>query len=187
MGDKIKATVMDANKIRRSLYRMATEIIERNRNLKNLAVVGIRTRGVHVASRIAGLIKEFEGVSVPVGIMDVTEYRDDRESAQTKPKTAKARLGFPVDKKTVLLVDDVLFTGRTIRAAMDSLFDQGRPLAIQLLVLVDRGHRELPVRADYVGKYLPTSRRERVRVRLREADHKDEVLITENVDLRKKK
>ncbi|MBN2207462.1 MAG: bifunctional pyr operon transcriptional regulator/uracil phosphoribosyltransferase PyrR [Candidatus Aminicenantes bacterium] len=186
MGDKVKATVMDANKIRRTLYRMATEIIERNRNLKNLAVVGIRTRGVHVASRIAALIKEFEGVAVPVGVMDITGYRDDRAVAKTPTKAAKPRLGFAVDKKTVLLVDDVLFTGRTIRAAMGSLFDQGRPQAIQLLVLVDRGHRELPIRADYVGKYLPTSRRERVRVRLREVDHKDEVLITESVDLKKK-
>jgi pyrimidine operon attenuation protein/uracil phosphoribosyltransferase len=186
MGDKVKATIMDANKIRRTLHRMATEIIERNRNLKNLAVVGIRTRGVHVAERIARFIKEFEKVDVPVGVMDITNYRDDIEGSKGQLKVGKTKLGFPVGKKTVLLVDDVLFTGRTIRAAMDSLFDQGRPQSIQLLVLIDRGHRELPIRADYVGKYLPTSRRERVRVRLKEVDHADEVLITESVDLKKK-
>ena len=144
-----------------------------------------RTIEFHVAARIAALIKEFEKVDVPVGVMDITLYRDDIDSAKAQPKVAKTKLGFPVDKKTVLLVDDVLFTGRTIRAAMDSLFDLGRPQSIQLLVLVDRGHRELPIRADYVGKYLPTSRRERVRVRLKEVDHADEVLITENVDLKK--
>jgi len=185
MGDKVKAKVMDANKIRRSLYRMATEIIERNRNLKNLAVVGIRTRGVFIAERIAGLIKEFERVEVPVGVMDITLYRDDIEESKALPKVRKSEIGFSVNKKSVLLVDDVLFTGRTIRAAMDSLFDLGRPQSIQLLVLVDRGHRELPIHADYVGKYLPTSRRERVQVRLKEIDHGDEVLITESADLKK--
>jgi pyrimidine operon attenuation protein/uracil phosphoribosyltransferase len=185
MDNKVKAKVMDNNKIRRALYRMATEIIERNRNLKNLAIVGIRTRGIYIGKRIAELIKEFERVEVPVGVMDITLYRDDIGEIETQPEVQKTEIEFSINKKDVLLIDDVLFTGRTIRAAMDSLFDLGRPQTIQLLVLVDRGHRELPIRADYVGKFLPTSRREVVQVRLKEIDDSDEVLITEPTDLKK--
>jgi pyrimidine operon attenuation protein / uracil phosphoribosyltransferase len=186
MKEKIKAGIMDAPKIRRVLYRMATEILERNRNLKNLVIIGIRTRGVFLARRIAKLIREMEGVEIPVGIMDITQYRDDVAGVDGEGKTLmkKSDIPFNVAKKDVLLIDDVLFTGRTIRAAMDSLFDIGRPRTIQLLVFVDRGHRELPIRADYVGKSLPTSRRERVQVRLVEIDKTDEVLITEPVELR---
>jgi pyrimidine operon attenuation protein / uracil phosphoribosyltransferase len=189
MKEKIKAGIMDAPKIRRVLYRMATEILERNRNLKNLVIIGIRTRGVFVARRIAALIKEMEGVDIPVGIMDITQYRDDVSGGGGAGRTLmkNSDLPFTVAKKDVLLIDDVLFTGRTIRAAMDSLFDIGRPRTIQLLVFVDRGHRELPIRADYVGKSLPTSRRERVQVRLAEIDKVDEVLITEPVELRVRK
>jgi len=179
MADKIKASVMDAAKIKRVLYRMATEILERNRNLKNLVVVGIRTRGIYVAQRIAKVIKEMEGVALPIGVMDITLYRDDFTELDPAHIVHKTVIPFAVAKKDVLLVDDVLFTGRTIRAAMDSLFDKGRPRTIQLLVLIDRGHRELPIRADYVGKVLPTSRRELVKVDLKEVDGKDEVLITE--------
>lgn len=179
MEIKIKAKVMDARKIKRSLQRMTTEITERNRNLKNLVIVGIRTRGVHIAKRLSKLIKTLEGIDVPIGVLDITLYRDDFSELEAQHMVKKTEINFSVAKKDVLLVDDVLFTGRTIRAAMDSLIDLGRPKTIQLLVLIDRGHRELPIRADYVGKVLPTSRRETVQVHLKEIDKADEVLITE--------
>ncbi len=179
MEEKIKARIMDTPKIRRALHRMTTEIIERNRNLKNLVIVGIRTRGIYIGKRISKLIKEFEKVDIPVGVLDITLYRDDFSELETQHMVKKTEIDFSVAKKDVLLVDDVLFTGRTIRAAMDSLIDLGRPKTIQLLVLIDRGHRELPIRADYAGKFLPTSKREIVQVRLKEIDSSDEVLITE--------
>jgi pyrimidine operon attenuation protein/uracil phosphoribosyltransferase len=174
---------MDATKIRRVLVRVATEIIERNRNLKNLVIVGVKTRGIAIGKRLAHLVKELEGVDIPVGILDITRFRDDVPAPRSKAALKPGDIGFSVVKKDVLLVDDVLFTGRTIRAAMDGLFDKGRPKTIQLLVLVDRGHRELPIRADYVGKVLPTSRREVVRVRLKEMDGSEEVLIAEPVKI----
>ncbi len=170
---------MDASKIRRVLNRIATEIIEQNRNLKKLVIVGLRTRGIYVGKRIAQLIKDMEKVEVPVGVLDITLYRDDFSALETQQMVKKTEIDFPIGKKDVLLVDDVLMTGRTIRAAMDGLFDMGRPDSIQLLVLIDRGHRELPVRPDYVGKVLPTSKREIVHVRLKELDEIDEVLIAE--------
>jgi pyrimidine operon attenuation protein/uracil phosphoribosyltransferase len=179
MEDKIKAKVMDARKIKKSLQRMTTEITERNRNLKNLVIVGIRTRGVHLAKRLSKLIKTLEGIDVPIGVLDITLYRDDFSELEAQQMVKKTEINFDVAKKDVILVDDVLFTGRTIRAAMDSLIDMGRPKTIQLLVLIDRGHRELPIHADYVGKILPTSRREMVQVNLKEIDSADEVLITE--------
>jgi pyrimidine operon attenuation protein/uracil phosphoribosyltransferase len=179
MKEKIKARVMDARKIKRSIQRMTTEITERNRNLKNLVIVGIRTRGVYLAQRVGKLINALEGINVPMGVLDITLYRDDFSELDTNRIVKKTEIDFSVEKKDVLLVDDVLFTGRTIRAAMDSLIDMGRPKTIQLLVLIDRGHRELPIRADYVGKVLPTSKREIVQVNLKEIDSKDEVLITE--------
>lgn len=182
MGEKIKAKIMDATKIRRVLQRLTTEILERNRNLKNLVIVGIRTRGIYLGKRIAALIKEMEKIDVPVGVLDITLYRDDFSELETQHMVQKTEIPFPIAKKDVLLVDDVLFTGRTIRAAMDGLFDLGRPKTIQLLVLIDRGHRELPIRADYVGKVLPTSRKELVQVRLKEVDGVDEVLITEPIE-----
>lgn len=179
MEEKIKARVMDARKIKKSIQRMTTEITERNRNLKNLVIVGIRTRGVYLAKRVSKLINTLEGINVPMGILDITLYRDDFSESSSKQIVKKTEIDFSIEKKDVLLVDDVLFTGRTIRAAMDSLIDMGRPKTIQLLVLIDRGHRELPIRADYVGKVLPTSRREIVQVNLKEIDKTDEVLITE--------
>jgi pyrimidine operon attenuation protein/uracil phosphoribosyltransferase len=182
MAEKIKARIMDANKIRRVLQRLTTEILERNRNLKNLVIVGIRTRGIYLGKRIAALIKEMEKIDVPVGVLDITLYRDDFSELETQHMVQKTEIPFSIAKKDVLLVDDVLFTGRTIRAAMDGLFDLGRPKTIQLLVLIDRGHRELPIRADYVGKVLPTSRKELVQVKLKEVDGVDEVLITEPVE-----
>jgi pyrimidine operon attenuation protein/uracil phosphoribosyltransferase len=187
MEEKIKARIMDANKIRHVLARIATEVIERNRNLKNLVVVGVKTRGITIGKRIARLVKEMEGIDVPVGVLDITRYRDDIPAAPPKGDLKSAELGFSVVKKDVLLVDDVLMTGRTIRAAMDGLIDRGRPQTVQLLVLIDRGHRELPIRPDYVGKTLPTSRREAVRVRLKEMDGTDEVLIAEPVKLARRK
>lgn len=179
MEKKIKARIMDARKIRRAVQRMTTEIIERNRNLKNLVIVGIRTRGIYLGKRISKLIKDLEKVDIPVGVLDITLYRDDFSELEAQRMVKKTEIKFAVAKKDILLVDDVLFTGRTIRAAMDSLIDLGRPKTIQLLVLIDRGHRELPIRADYVGKFLPTSKREIVQVCLKEIDKSDEVLITE--------
>lgn len=179
MVEKIKARVMDSRKINRAIQRMTTEIVERNRNLKNMVIVGIRTRGIYLGKRISKLIKELEKRDIPVGVLDITLYRDDFSESEAQHMVKKTEINFSVAKKDVLLVDDVLFTGRTIRAAMDSLIDLGRPKTIQLLVLIDRGHRELPIRADYVGKFLPTSKREVVQVQLKEIDKIDEVLITE--------
>jgi len=179
MEKKIKARVMDASKIRRVLVRIATEIIERNRNLKNLVIVGLKTRGVVIGKRIARLIKDLEGVEVPVAVLDITPYRDDRPAGAAAARAPRAKSGLDTRKKDVILVDDVLMTGRTIRAAMDGLMRLGRPRTVQLLVLVDRGHRELPIRPDYAGKVLPTSRREVIQVRLKEEDGTDEVLIAE--------
>jgi len=184
MQEKIKAKVMDSRKIKRAIYRMTTEIIERNRNLKNLVVVGIRTRGIYLGKRISKLIKEMEKIDIPVGVLDITLYRDDFSKIEAQHMVKKTEINFSVAKKDILLVDDVLFTGRTIRAAMDSLIDLGRPNTIQLLVLIDRGHRELPIRADFVGKFLPTSKKEIVQVKLKEIDNSDEVLITEPGRLR---
>ncbi len=181
MEEKTKARIMDATKIRRVLARVATEIIERNRNPKNLVIVGVKTRGIAIAKRIARIVRDLEGVDVPVGLIDITRYRDDVPAARGKISLAPSDLPFPIAKKDILLVDDVLMTGRTIRAAMDALIDRGRPKTVQLVVLIDRGHRELPVRPDYVGKVLPTSRREVVRVRLKEMDAVDEVIIAEPV------
>ncbi len=183
MEEKVKARVMDAAKIRRSLLRMTSEILERNRDLKNLVIVGIRTRGIYLGNRISALVRELEKVEVPVGVFDITPYRDDFVIREEPPLPQKAQLEFSIGGKDVLLVDDVMFTGRTIRAAMDGLFGLARPGSIQLLILIDRGHRELPIRADYVGKVLPTSRRELVQVRLVEVDGIDEVLITEPAEM----
>jgi pyrimidine operon attenuation protein/uracil phosphoribosyltransferase len=183
VDEKIKARVMDAGKINRSLIRMTSEILERNRDLRNLVIIGIRTRGIYLGKRISEMIKDMEKLEVPVGVLDITPYRDDFGAAEAQHFAQKTQLGFSIAKRDVLLVDDVMFTGRTIRAAMDGLFQLDRPESIQLLVLIDRGHRELPIRADYVGKVLPTSRRELVQVRLTEVDEIDEVLITEPAEL----
>jgi pyrimidine operon attenuation protein/uracil phosphoribosyltransferase len=159
------------------LRRISHEILERNAStLEDLALVGILTRGVPLAQRVAQNIEHFEGLKVPVGSLDITLHRDDRESCAEEPKVRESRIPFDVGGKTVVLVDDVLYTGRTARAAMDALLELGRPAAIRLAVLVDRGHRELPIRADHVGKNVPTSREETVRVRLAETDGEDEVI-----------
>jgi pyrimidine operon attenuation protein / uracil phosphoribosyltransferase len=170
--------VMDALAIQRALTRIAHEILERNKGTDELALVGIRSRGVYLAERIRKNVQEIEGgAALPFGVVDITLYRDDLDRGVQNPVVKGTDIPFAVDGRRILLVDDVLYTGRTVRAAMDALVDFGRPQSIQLAVLVDRGHRELPIRADYVGKNLPTSQREQVQVRLAEADGVDEVLI----------
>jgi pyrimidine operon attenuation protein/uracil phosphoribosyltransferase len=170
---------MDADRMSRALTRIAHEILERNRGLDELALVGIRTRGVPLARRLARTLKEINGDDVPTGALDITLYRDDlmRSAVGPQPVIKKTEIPFSIDDRKILLVDDVLYTGRTIRAALDALIDFGRPRAIQLVVMVDRGHRELPIRADYVGKNLPTSLKQSVQVRLHEIDGVDEVVI----------
>ena len=171
--------VMDADRVSRSLTRIAHEILERNRGVEDLALVGIRARGVPIAERIARHLKEFSGIDVPTGALDITLYRDDltRQKPSAQPLIRRTEINFSIDDRVILLVDDVLFTGRTIRAAFDALIDFGRPKAIQLVALIDRGHRELPIRADYVGRNIPTSRSQSVQVRLQEIDGKDEVEV----------
>ena len=169
--------VMDADRVSRSLARIAHEILERNRGVESLGLVGIRSRGVPIAARIARELKHLTGLQVPAGALDITLYRDDlmRHAVGPQPVIRRTEIPFSIDDKVILLVDDVLYTGRTIRAALDALIDFGRPRAIQLVVLVDRGHRELPIRADYVGRNIPTSPQQSVQVRLTELDGKDEV------------
>ena len=171
------ALVMDEVKIDRTLTRMAHEILEKNRDLEDLVLVGIRTRGVPLAERLAARIREIEKLEIPVGVLDITLYRDDATTVGPHALLKATHIHFPIDGKKIILVDDVLFTGRTIRAALDGIIDFGRPSSIQLAVLVDRGHRELPIRADYVGKNLPTARDETVEVHLKEEDGRDEVHI----------
>jgi pyrimidine operon attenuation protein/uracil phosphoribosyltransferase len=173
--------VMDADRIARTLTRIAHEIVERNRGVESLALVGVRTRGVHLARRLARALKDITGQDVPNGALDITLYRDDlmRQAVGPQPLVRRTEIPFSIDSRKILLVDDVLYTGRTTRAALDALIDFGRPLAIQLVVLVDRGHRELPIKADYVGKNLPTSAEESVQVCLQESDDRDEVILRE--------
>ena len=168
--------ILNAEDVRRALVRVAHEIVERNRGAKGILFVGIVTRGVPIAERLAGYIREFEDVQVPVGSLDIGLYRDDIAGG-VGPTLKKTDLPTDLTNNRIILVDDVLFTGRSIRAAMDALMDFGRPPQIQLAVLVDRGHRELPIRADYVGKNVPTSLEEEVQVRLKEVDGRDEVVI----------
>jgi pyrimidine operon attenuation protein/uracil phosphoribosyltransferase len=174
--ESTRRALMTADEIRRALSRMAHEIVERNGGIGDVVLVGIRTRGVPLARRVGRLIAEYEGEPVPCGELDVTLYRDDI-ATRVKVPSGPTELPFDVHHKTVVLVDDVLYTGRSVRAAMDALRDYGRPRAIQLAVLIDRGHRELPIRADFVGKNLPTARNEVVEVMLAEVDGRDEVIL----------
>ncbi|MDP2951828.1 MAG: bifunctional pyr operon transcriptional regulator/uracil phosphoribosyltransferase PyrR [Chloroflexota bacterium] len=174
MPEKI---IMSEEEIRRSLLRMAHQIIERNKGVEGLVFVGMRTRGVPLAQRIARGIHDFEQAEVPVGALDISFYRDDLSYRELLPLVQRTEIPTDIAGKKVVLVDDVLYTGRSIRAALDALIDLGRPQSIQLAVLVDRGHRELPIRADYVGKNLPTSQQEEIQVRLREVDGRDEVVL----------
>ena len=175
--------VMDADRVGRSLMRIAHEILERNRGADNLALIGIRARGVPIAARLAANIKAAGGPEVPTGSLDITLYRDDLmgHKAGTRPIIRSTDVPFSIDDRHIVLVDDVLYTGRTIRAALDALIDLGRPTTIQLVALVDRGHRELPIRADYVGRNVPTSRQQSVQVRLQEIDGRDEVEVSDEV------
>jgi len=170
---------MDKDGIRRAISRISHEILEKNKGTDNLVLIGIRTRGVPLAERIQQRILEFENVKLPLGLLDITLYRDDLSTIDVQPVLHETKVPFSIEGKIVILVDDVLFTGRTARAALDALIDLGRPQKIQLAVLIDRGHRELPIRADYVGKNVPTSRKEIVSVCLEETDGRDEVLLLE--------
>lgn len=174
-----KNVIMDADAMRRAIVRISHEIIEKNKGVDNVILVGIRTRGVPIAERIAQTIESIENVKLPVGMLDITLYRDDLSTLAYNPIVHGTELDMDLKDKTIVLVDDVLYTGRTIRAALDALIDMGRPKTIQLAVLIDRGHRELPIRADFAGKNVPTSRKEAVNVFLAEEDGVDEVAIGE--------
>ena len=177
-----KGKVLDAEAIRRALARIAHEIIEHNKGAAQVALVGIQRRGVVLAKRLAEQIAAIEGEGVPVGALDITLYRDDLSRIAPNPVVQATKIAFDITDLKLVLVDDVLYTGRTVRAALDALIDFGRPTEIQLAVLVDRGHRELPIRADYVGKNVPTSLKERVEVRLAELDEVDDVVLEERDD-----
>lgn len=177
MAKNTAVKVMSDESISLALKRIAHEIIEKNKGIDNVVIVGIRTGGAFLADRLKNLLDEIFGADVPIGIIDITLYRDDIQDKLDQPVIQKTEILFDLADKIVILVDDVLYTGRTVRAALDAIIDFGRPRAIQLAILVDRGHRELPVRADYIGKEIPTSKSERVEVHLREINGKDEVII----------
>ncbi|MBQ7759931.1 MAG: bifunctional pyr operon transcriptional regulator/uracil phosphoribosyltransferase PyrR [Phascolarctobacterium sp.] len=180
MSNYVKKNIlMDADAIRRAIVRISHEIIERNKGVEDVILVGIRSRGVPMAERLAAAIEKIENVKVPVGMLDITLYRDDLSTLDYNPVVHGTEIDQDMSGKTVILVDDVLYTGRTIRAALDAIIDMGRPKAVQLAVLIDRGHRELPIRADFAGKNVPTSKKEVVNVQLVEQDGVDEVAIGE--------
>lgn len=179
MSYKEKAKIMDEAAIRRALTRIAHEIIERNHGVSNICLIGIKTRGIHIANRLAKKIKEIEKEKVPVGSLDITFYRDDI-ATNPHPQVSATDINFDINNKDIVICDDVLFTGRTIRAAMDALIDYGRPKTIQLAVLIDRGHRQLPIRPDFVGKNLPTAYQEKVKVNLVEEDKEDAIILLGN-------
>jgi len=176
-----KAQLLSASEIQRTLVRLAHEIVEKNNGVSNLALVGIRRRGVPLAERLARLIQQIERTPVPAGTLDITLYRDDLSTVGAKPVVQRGELGFDVTGKDVVLVDDVLYTGRTIRAALDALFDHGRPGRVQLCVLIDRGHRELPIEASFVGRTVQTSTNEIIEVKLNEVDKLEKVLLVERM------
>ncbi len=180
MSPPARVRVLDAASIERSLTRIAHEILERNKGLSGVGIVGVQTRGVPLAQRLATTLGTIEGKAPPVGVLDINLYRDDLSRIADHPVLRRTQIPFEIDDTTIVLVDDVLFTGRTVRAALDAVMDLGRPRAIQLAVLVDRGHRELPVRADFVGKNVPTAPAERVDVLLSETDGRDEVVIVKD-------
>ena len=175
----IKAKIMDEDGVRRTITRLAYEIIERNRGVSRIAIVGVQTRGATLAERLVKTIEKIEGKKVPLGILDITLYRDDFRKRLKQPIVQVSDIKFNIDNRDVILVDDVLYTGRTSRAALDALMDFGRPASVQLAVLVDRGHRELPIKADYVGKNIPTSIGEEIRLLLHEVDGEDSVLLVD--------
>ena len=174
-----KTVLMDSEGIRRALTRISLEIVEKNKGVENIVLVGIRTRGVPIAERLAANIEKIEGQKPPVGVLDITLYRDDLSTLAYQPIVRPTELPVDITGKTVVLVDDVLYTGRTIRAALDAIIDNGRPKTIQLAVLIDRGHRELPIRADFVGKNVPTSSKEAISVQLQSTDEAEQVMLRE--------
>ena len=179
-----KAKIMDRKAMERVLMRIAHEIVEKTKGTKDLAIIGIRNRGAYLAEKVAVYIEKIEKIQIPVGILDITLYRDDLTTVAEQPVVHKTEIDFDITGKKIVLVDDVLYTGRTVRCALDALIDFGRPRYIQLAVLIDRGHRELPIRADYIGKNVPTALKETVQVRLQEVDGKDDVVILEQENLR---
>jgi len=182
MGFKQKANILTKEEIERAIKRISHEILEKNKDSKNLAIIGIRTRGYVLAERIADAIEAIDGARLPVGALDITLYRDDLSVISEQPVVHRTEIDFDIEGKIIILVDDVLYTGRTIRCALDALIDFGRPKIIQLAILIDRGHKELPIRADYVGKNVPTSQKELVQLRLEETDGEDIVFIEEAQD-----
>jgi pyrimidine operon attenuation protein/uracil phosphoribosyltransferase len=177
-----KAQLMSASEIDRTLVRLAHEVLEKTEDLTKLAFIGIRRRGVPMAQRLARKIESLENMQVPVGILDIKLYRDDLSTLGERPVVSHTEIQFPVVDKDIVLMDDVLYTGRTIRAALDALFELGRPSRVQLLVLIDRGHRELPIEAQFVGRKVPTSSREIIEVKFNEVDNLEKVLLVERVD-----
>jgi len=171
---------LSAQDTKRVLYRLAHQILEKTPDSDELVLLGIQTRGVYIAQRIKDIIKEIEGIDLPLGTLDITLYRDDLTAIGPNPLVKQTKINFDINNKVVMLIDDVLFTGRTIMAALDEIMDFGRPKRVELLVLIDRGHRELPIRADFVGKNIPTSSDEKVEVKIQELDGKDEVFIVKN-------
>ncbi len=182
MKRKIKAKIIDEKGLQRTITRLAHEILERNRGTEKIVIVGIRTRGAFLAQRILKEIERIEGIKLPLGILDITLYRDDFRQRMKQPVVQQTEIPFDIDEKNIVLVDDVLYTGRTTRAALEALMAFGRPERIQLAVLVDRGHRELPIKPDYVGKNIPTSIGEEIQVKMKEVDDEDCVLLVESPD-----
>lgn len=177
-----KGRLMSASEIERTLVRLAHEIVERNNGASNIGLVGIKRRGVPLAQRVGKLIETIERQPVDTGVLDISFYRDDLSTRDVRPVVEKGEIGFDIEGRDIILMDDVLYTGRTIRAALDALFDHGRPKSVQLLVLIDRGHRELPIEARFIGRIVPTSRREIIEVKLREIDNDEQVVLVELVD-----
>ncbi len=179
---RVKGRLMSASEIERTLVRLAHEIVEKNGGAENLGLIGIKRRGVPLAERIAAHIGKIEKTKIDTGVLDISFYRDDLSTAGPRPTVNKSDIGFDVNGRDVVLMDDVLYTGRTIRAALDALFDHGRPKSVQLLVLIDRGHRELPIQATYTGRSVPTSSREIIEVKLKEIDGDEQVQLVELID-----
>ncbi len=177
-----KGRLMSSSEIERTLVRLAHEIVERNNGCANIGLVGIKRRGIPLAQRIGKLIETIEKTPVQTGVLDISFYRDDLSTKDKKPVVEPGDIGFDVNGRDIILMDDVLYTGRTIRAALDALFDHGRPKSVQLLVLIDRGHRELPIEARFIGRTVPTSRREIIEVKLREIDNEEQVILVELTD-----
>lgn len=176
----IKAKIIDEDSLSRIIIRMAHEILEKNKGSQNLVLMGMKTRGEFLAKRIFERIKEIEKIELPLGVLDVTLYRDDFRTRLKQPEVSVSNITFDINDKDVVIIDDVLYTGRTVRSALNALMDFGRPRSIQLCVLVDRGHRELPIRADYIGKNIPTSNQEEIKVRMKEIDGEDAIYLMEN-------